>query len=275
MNLIIKGFIIGIGKILPGVSGSLLAITMGIYEKIINAISEFKKDIINNGIYLSKIGIGIIIAIALFSKIIVKCINKYYFATMLLFIGMITGGIPRILTNTKIKKDNIILIIIISILLYGIINVLKLENVHPHTIENTPQEIIKLIGIGIIDALASIVPGISGTAILMFLGYYNIIIDTFSKITQIQTIKTTLFVLIPFLLGFIIGTIYISKIINRIIKKYKNTINVITIVFMNITIMLLIKTTLTTNHTLYETIIGLFLFITGLIITLLISKREQ
>ena len=194
---------------------------------------------------------------------------------MLLFIGMITGGIPRILINTKIKKNNIILIIIISILLYGIINVLKLENVHPHVIENTPQEIIKLIGIGIIDSLASIVPGISGTAILMFLGYYNIIIDTFSKITQIQTIKTTLFVLIPFLLGFIIGTIYISKIINRIIKKYKNTINVITIVFMNITIMLLIKTTLTTNHTLYETIIGLFLFITGLIITLLISKREQ
>lgn len=275
MNLIIKGFIIGIGKILPGISGSLLAITMGIYERIIESISNFKNDIINNGLFLSKIAIGIIISITIFSKIIVKCLNKYYFATMLLFIGMIIGGIPKIINNTKITKKNILVTTILISIIYVIIQALNLENIHVHIIENTLQETIKLIGIGIVDSIASIIPGISGTAILMFLGYYNIIIDAFSSITQIEKVKTTLFVLIPFSLGFILGTIYISKAINKLIKNYNNTINIITIAFMIITIIILIKGIITIKHTTYEIITGILLFVVGLITTLQANKKQQ
>ena len=273
MDLIIKGIIIGIGKILPGISGSLLAITLGIYEKIINSISEFKKDVINNGIFLSKIGIGIIVSIIIFSKIILKCLNNYYFTTMLLFIGMILGSIPKIISKTKITKKNMLITIVMIIIIYVVIRIFNLENVHNHTIENTPQEIIKLIGIGILDSLASIIPGISGTAILMFLGYYNIIIETFSSITQIEKIQTTLFVLVPFLIGFIIGTIYISKIINKLIKRHSNIINIMTIIFMTITIINLLKTTLLKKSTFQETIIGMSLLIIGMIITSQTNKK--
>ena len=68
---ILKGFIIGIGKIIPGVSGSVLAISMGIYDKIIKSISNFFSDIKNNSIFLFKVSIGMIIAISFFSNIIV------------------------------------------------------------------------------------------------------------------------------------------------------------------------------------------------------------
>ena len=92
MKLILKGFIIGLGKIMPGVSGAMLAITLNEYNKIIESIANLRNNPIVNTKYLSKLGIGIILAIILGSKIILKCLNKYYFSTMLLFVGIICGG---------------------------------------------------------------------------------------------------------------------------------------------------------------------------------------
>ena len=68
--LIIKGIIIGIGKIIPGVSGSMLAISKGIYQKLIDSINNFFKDIKNNSIFLIKVIIGTLISIIFFSNVI-------------------------------------------------------------------------------------------------------------------------------------------------------------------------------------------------------------
>lgn len=277
MDLIIKGFIIGLGKILPGISGSMLAISLGIYEKIIETISDLRKNIIKNLAFLSKISIGIIIAIVMFSKIIVKCINNYYFATMLLFIGMIIGGISKIIKRTKITKINIVIIIFMIIIILIILKTLPQNRnlINSHILEYKMQEIIKLIFIGIIDAITSIIPGISGTAILMSIGYYNIIITSFSNITKINNIKSTLFVLIPFGIGFIIGTIYISKMINLILKYNKNIINILVIIFMTITITILAKQILIENPTISELIIGINLFVIGILGTIYINKTNK
>ena len=97
--LILKGIIIGIGKIIPGVSGSMLAISMGIYQRLIDSINNFFKDTKNNFKFLLKIGIGIIIAIVFFSKLITSCLNKYYLITMFFFIGLIIGSLNDIKIN--------------------------------------------------------------------------------------------------------------------------------------------------------------------------------
>ena len=73
IRLILKGILIGIGKIIPGVSGSMLAISMGIYQQMIDSIINFFNDIKNNLKFLLKIGIGVLIAIMFFSNIILKC----------------------------------------------------------------------------------------------------------------------------------------------------------------------------------------------------------
>ena len=277
MDLIIKGFIIGIGKILPGISGSLLAITLGIYEKIIETISNLKKDLIKNIIFLSKISIGIIIAIIIFSKIIVKCINNYYFPTMLLFIGMIIGVIPKIVKQTKLTKTNIKISVITIIIILIILKVIKnnLNIINNHVLEYTIEEFIKLMGIGIIDAITSIIPGISGTAILMSIGYYNIIITSFSNVTQIEKLIPTIFVLIPFGIGFLIGTIYISKIISIIFKHNKNILNILSIVFMTITTIILTKKIFETKYTVIDLIVGIILFIIGITTTIYINKNNK
>ena len=276
MELIIKGIIIGIGKILPGISGSLLAMTLGIYDKIKEKISNYRKDIINNTKYLSKIGLGITISITILSKIIVKCINKHYFATMLLFIGMIVSQTPEIIKKMKprTKKNNIMILITTTIILLITLTLNPSNTQQLTTIKFSPIEILKLILIGILDSIASIIPGISGTAILINIGYYEIIITTFSNITKLSQINTTILILIPFITGFTIGMIYISKIINKILNRNKNIINILTIIFTTTTTLLLIKQTFQTKHSPQETITGISLLIIVIITTRQINKKR-
>lgn len=87
--LIIKGLIIGFAKVMPGVSGAILAISMGVYDKGINAITRFFDNIKENTKFLFFIGIGIIIAIMLGSNIVYFLLNNYYVITMLFFMGLI------------------------------------------------------------------------------------------------------------------------------------------------------------------------------------------
>lgn len=270
MDLIIKGFIIGMGKIIPGVSGAMLAITLGVYEKIIETISNIKKNKIDNLYFLSKIGCGIILAIILSSKIIVKCIKLYYFPTMLLFIGLIVGGMPELIHETTYKKKEFITSLILVIILCIILKEINVTT--NHQIKPTIFSSLKLIGIGILDAISSIVPGISGTALLMMIGCYNTIINTFSSILDINKINQNLFIIIPFGFGFIIGVFLISKIINYLLKKHNNLMKQIITIFMTITIIILIKDITPSQCTVIQKIIGIILLIIGLIISMYLNK---
>lgn len=270
MNLIIKGFIIGLGKIIPGVSGAMLAITLGIYGKTIETISNIKQNKIENLKFLSKIGCGIMLSIILMSKIIVKCINEYYFPTILLFIGLIIGGMPKLIRQTKYKKKDFIISVIILIIIFIFIK--NVNMINNYQVKLTLMDSLKLIGVGIIDAISSIVPGISGTALLMMIGYYNIIISTFSSILKINKIYQNLFILLPFGFGFIIGTFLISIIINYLLKKYNNLISQIITIFMTVTIIILVKDTFSKPCTINQIIIGIVLLITGIIISLKMNQ---
>ena len=267
MDLILKGFIIGVGKIIPGVSGSALAITLGIYEQLLNSISNIKNEIKTKNTFLIKVGIGLILAITLTSKIIVKCLKHYYLPTILLFTGLIIGGIPPLLKQTKLNKKDIIIIILITLILT--ILSLNINTKTQHILKNTPQEIINLIGIGILDSASSIIPGISGTSLLMMIGYYEIILNTFSTLLNINYIKTNAFVIIPFIIGFIIGTILISKIITHLFNHHRKKTYILIISFSILSIIILLKNI---NNTPLEILKNTPLLLLGYIISRKLEK---
>jgi len=93
---ILKGFIIGIGKIIPGVSGSMLAISMGVYERALKIISDVRKSKLSDFIFLLTLVIGVFIGISLFSKGVKWVLSVCYLPTMLLFVGLILGGTPDV-----------------------------------------------------------------------------------------------------------------------------------------------------------------------------------
>lgn len=171
--LIIKGFIVGIGKIIPGVSGSMLAMTLGVYEKTINAITNFFSSPKNNFKYLVNFGIGVFLAIILFSKLILFLLNNYYNETMYLFLGLILGTVIPFAKNLKINFKNIgIFILAFVVMLF----LLKGENKDTFIFTGSFFNYLYIVFLGVIDAFTSIVPGISGTAIFMVLGSYQFVL---------------------------------------------------------------------------------------------------
>lgn len=260
---IFKGLLIGIGKIIPGVSGSLIAMSLGVYEKCIDIISNFSKEIKYNYKFLFNLCLGFLLSFILFSNVIYYFITNHYFLTMCLFIGLIIGTIPNVLNKNKIetKKDYIyilvsfIIVILISFLGKGYIN-----------IENNFSGYLFTILIGFIDAVTMIIPGISGTAIFMVLGVYEFVLLLFSKL---------LFPFIVFFaIGLIIGVIITSKLINYCFKNYNHQTYLLILGFVFSSLLFLIIDTFNKSFNLIQFLIGIILIIFGYFISYFLDRKE-
>lgn len=263
--LILKGMIIGAGKIIPGISGGMLAITLNVYDRGIKAISEFFKDIKGNLTFLLTLGIGVLISVLAISKIIKYALNFYYLPTMLLFIGMIIGGIPAIIKEAKQERSlkNIIIMLIPFILVFLLSIISNMfGNVGPKQVS-----FFSLVLVGIVDAITTIVPGISGTAVLMMLGYYDIIITSFSTLTDFSLLLSNMTIIIPFGIGLIIGIIILSKVINYFLNKYHISCYYAIIGFAISSVLLLLGETLQNNYSFGEIMVSLILLVLGYFIS--------
>lgn len=269
--LILKGIIIGIGKIIPGVSGGMLAISLNVYDKSIEAISNFFKDIKSNTLFLAKLGLGIIIAIVLFSKIINYSLTYYYLPTMLFFIGLIIGGIPSIIKETKkevnLKNINLSLKAIIFILGIGFLSKIFSFN------KVDESNFFILVIMGVIEALTMIIPGISGTAILMMLGYYNLIIEAFSNLTIPTLFIDSMSILVPFSIGIILGVICLVKVINLFLNKYKIKSYYLILGFVISSIFLLLVNLFKLNFSISTILFNILFLVIGFIIGNYFEKK--
>lgn len=257
----LKGFLIGIGKIIPGVSGSMLAAIMGVYEKSLDCICNFKENKKESIKYLSPIALGILTSIILFSKIISICLSKYYIVTMLFFIGLVLGGLPYI-TNKVNKKDYYITII--SFLVFFIISITNINN--NYIPKNNIIDILVYLLSGLLEGIGTVLPGVSSTALLMIVGTYNIIIYSVGNITNIK-------ILIPFILGTIISIIILIKVVDKILKNKQNKLYSFVLGVLLSSIVLLIIKTFQTKVTIPNLVVGIIFMIIGIIITNLFKEK--
>lgn len=263
--LMIKGFFIGVANVIPGVSGGTIAITMGIYERLINAISHFFSNLKENIKLLISVGIGAGLAVLLMSKLISYSLDNYPIPTTIFFIGLILGGMPMLFKKTKGDYRNIpnSLILLISFVLVLELtflgsgnNVVSLDN-----LDITGY--ILLILVGIIAAATMVIPGISGSFVLMLLGYYKPIIETVGDLTNFNNIVHNMLILIPFGIGVLIGIILISKIIEFLLKKYETKTYFAIIGIVLASIVLIIKPLFSLSFDFVQIIISIILGIVG------------
>lgn len=262
MLLILKGIIIGIGKIVPGVSGSMLAISMGIYQKLIDSVNSFFKYPKENFKFLFKITIGVIISMVFFSNIILNLLTKYYLITIFFFIGLILGGFEDLKKNTNKKYNYIAIISFVLIMTLGFINIDNKVNV-----TNDLLNFVYFVFIGFIDALTMIVPGISGTATLMMLGAYEKVIEMYSNIFNFSAMLDNIKILFPYITGIGIGIIVTVKLINFLFKYYKEKTYSAIIGFSFSTIVLMFIKCFNTFYTFFDLIMAFLMFFIGFFIT--------
>ena len=266
--LMIKGFIFGIANIIPGVSGGTLAITLGIYEELIGTISHLFSNLKKNLSFVIPIGIGAVLSILTMSKLINYSLEKFPIPTTLFFIGLIVGGIPLIykkIEKTKFKVSNIsaFLITFFSII---VLTFLKngLGEVNLSTLN--PGLMLLIFIVGIIAAATMVIPGISGSFVLMLLGFYKPILNTISNITDFSILSHNIMILAPFGIGIIIGIILIAKLIEYLLKKHEIITYYAILGFILSSIISLFVGLFEYSFDIYQILVGTLLFIIGNIV---------
>lgn len=225
---ILKGIVIGIANIIPGVSGGTMMVSMGIYDKLIHCIthlfSEFKKSVA----FLFPIAIGMVIAIVGSSFGLEYLFAKFPIPTNLLFIGLIVGGLPAIWENvkgSKIKVGHIIAFLLFFVVVAGLAIMGESEGKAADLTFNAIN-VIKLLGVGVVASATMVIPGVSGSMMLMLMGYYNPVLETITDFIRalvsfdMKGILQGCTVLIPFGIGIVVGIFAIAKLVEIIFEKF-------------------------------------------------------
>ncbi len=220
--LVIKGFFMGIANLIPGISGGTIAIVLGIYDKLIDSISHLFSKLKENIKFLTPIFIGLVISILTMSRVISFALENWLFPTVLFFIGAIMGGIPMLhgkIKNTKMDfKSYIVFVISFTVIILltfaGGDSEVSFESL-------SILGYVKLFLVGVVSAATMIVPGVSGSAVLMTLGYYAPILAVVKNLTDFSMLAHNLAICIPFGIGVVIGIFAVAKLIEFLFKKYE------------------------------------------------------
>ena len=221
LRVFLCGILMGIADAIPGISGGTIALLLGIYEELIGSISNFniylfqnlkKKGIkycwnkINGNFLLSLIS-GVLLSLVSFVKIFSVLIQKYPLFIWSFFLGLILATLFVI--NRNIKKWSIVNFILIFI--FAFLTIL-LSIINPSISENI--NLFYILICGIIASSAMILPGISGSLILVILGVYTLIINALNNLEYN--------IILVFLIGCLIGIINFSKIIKWLFHNYRD-----------------------------------------------------
>lgn len=266
--LAIKGFIFGIANIIPGVSGGTMALTMGIYEELISSISHFFEKPKKSIIFLLPFAIGAALSILLMSKLISFSLDKFPFPTTIFFTGLIIGGIP--LLTKKIQKEKVKPLNIIFLLItFSVVITMAFmkEGTNVVSLANpTISTMLVLALVGMVVAATMVIPGVSGSFVLMLLGYYEPIVNTIGNITDFSLLATNLMILAPFGIGVLVGIVLIAKLIEYLFKKHETSTYYAILGFIAASVITLGMNAFSVDKTALQVIFGIALFIIGSII---------
>lgn len=224
----VKGFIMGIANIIPGVSGGTLALTLGIYERFIGAISHFFSNLKENIKFLLPIAIGLCLAILSMSRVIDYSYERFPIPTTLFFVGLVIGGIPMLYHKVKGKKEGKqISSWIILLMTFSLVIVMSFADQLFGTTAKVNLSGLDLWGyiilffVGMIAAATMVIPGVSGSLVLMLLGYYYPILKVVKSLTKFENLGENIMIAGIFGVGVLVGIVLISKIIEFLLKKFE------------------------------------------------------
>lgn len=210
---ILCGFCLGISVFAPGISGSIMAIIMGIYDKLLDITSNPFKNFKNNLKFLLPLGIGAIISLVLFVLVFSYLFETYEKSVFMLFIGLIVGNLPVVYKEARKSKFKWYYIIGTAIaFLVALIVGITSENVSELQVTNDNANLIYIALSGVLAGSSSLVPGMSVSMILIVMGVYDYLIAS-AKALDIVTIGV---VGVAFLLSMIVS----SKLIKYIFSKF-------------------------------------------------------
>lgn len=224
---VLRGIVIGIANIIPGVSGGTMMVSMGIYDTIIYCITHIFKQFLKSIKTLLPYLLGMLIGIGGGALLLSYLFKNYSLPTNTAFIGLILGGIPAIakhMDKKKIDKIGITVALLFFLLVVGL-QLLKGAGV-AQTVTPNIGTMILMVFVGAIASATMIIPGVSGSMIMVLLGFYDSILASVSNFVNalrsfnLAAMGTELLILLPFAVGVLLGIFFVAKLIEYLLKHY-------------------------------------------------------
>ena len=284
-----NGLAFGITETVPGVSGGTIALILGFYFELIETINHFSQNMRKHLQFLIPLVLGIAAGVLLFSSLIHFLLANYSFPTMLFFIGLIAGIIPHIYSKVKERRFKPAEMALVAVPFAALVALSFLKSGAPAL---NPEEAIQTIGIpfmvfiffaGMAAAAALVIPGISGSFVLLLLGIYPLIIFSVSSIRVFlaDIANTALLlnickVLIPLATGVIIGGLSMVRLIGKLLKNYYRTTYLIILGIMPGSVCALFKDPIVYESGISAAIIaaGILTFCLGCVLSFTIGKKR-
>lgn len=219
---VIRGFFMGITEMLPGISSGTLMLLLGIYNQTLVAINElFTKRYKKSLMFLIPLFIGMGIAIVTMSSLINYMLNTHPIITHFFFLGLVIGVIPMMfkLGNYKVefKTVHYSIIVVVTALLF-LMDYFVLEKSDVTSVEMSTTMLMWLFICGFLGASALILPGLSGSVILLMLGAYPILMYSISEFLSFNFTVTPVLVAVG--LGIIAGVLLTSRVLHYLLRVY-------------------------------------------------------
>ncbi|MBB6454139.1 putative membrane protein [Salirhabdus euzebyi] len=213
---IFRGMLMGTSDLVPGVSGGTIAVILGIYDRLIEAINGFfTKEWKKHLGFLIPLGLGVIGAILLLSNLIHWLLADYPIQTNFFFLGLIIGILPYLFNQADFKdtfKGNHYVLLVIAAILVASMVFFKDEGVAPLMDTSDPTVLAFLFFSGFIASMAMLLPGISGSFILLLIGSYETVI------TALKDREIIVILIVG--VGVIMGIVLCSKIIRYFLAHH-------------------------------------------------------
>jgi len=210
------GALMGIVSFLPGASGSTIAVIFRVYERLVSDVADIRNKLIKDLKFIIPIGIGVLAGMVFCAKVLDELSAKYETQLMFLFVALIVTQIPDIKKmgddGNKLTTADIIafiagIAVMVTFMVIGWNAPLDKDN----------SGFLIMVVIGIVYAMSLLSPGISGSTILLALGFYwvytNVIGDFIHHLDQ----------MLPIALGVLIGALVFSKVIDFCMRNYRKT----------------------------------------------------
>ena len=228
IKTILKGVVMGTANIIPGVSGGTMAVSMGIYDKLIHCLTHLFKEFKESIKFLIPVAIGMGIALVGLSFIIEPAFAHFPLQTNCLFVGLIVGGLPAVIKKVKgkgVKVSYVIPFLVFFAVVVGMAAIGEQEGAAADLSFNL-WSVIRLFVVGVMASATMVIPGVSGSMMLLLMGYYNPIVASIKNFVKalvafdVNGILQGCGVLVPMGLGIVVGIFAIAKLIEVIFEKF-------------------------------------------------------
>ena len=216
------GAIIGIAAMLPGISGAILAVCFGIYERLVRDIAEIRVYLKKDFAFLALLIVGFAVGTIITAKLLSDLIDAYPAESTMLFIGLIIGQVPAIYYlaapkgSGQLTKSNTLALIIGMIIMGSMIIVdVFMGDTEDIIVGHDLTGAVIMFGVGLIVAVSALMPGISHSTILLVFGLMGAFLTAVSDLDM--------FLLIPLMLGVVVGALLFSKVVNKALEEHHRT----------------------------------------------------